>query len=334
MPITPLTSAGRLGVDLDLELWMKDESRGATYSHKDRLAAVAAAHALATQADVVVVSSSGNHGAAIAAACTRLSVQSVCLTIPEIAPPLRGLIEGSGGRLVALPRAELRWTLMDMAVAELGWYPASNFSNPPIGSNPYAIDGYKAIAWEIVQQLGSPPDWVVCPTGYGDLLYGMHKGFSEIQLADPSHQAPRMLAACTSTSLPDALRAGVDQPGYGRNHAPEAVSISVPTSTHQALTSVRRSDGAAQPVHTHEIQAARRTLSTHLGAFQELSSAASLAAVVAARRSGVIAPGQRVVFVATSTGLKDMPAPEATQHLLPIEPTLESLRRALSGSDP
>ena len=197
---TPLESIVRLGADLDIDLWMKDESHGPTYSHKDRLARVAAAHARETGAEVVVVSSSGNHGAAIASACTRLGITSVCLTVPEIAAPLRALIEGVGGQLVALPQPELRWALMRQAVAELGWYPASNFSDPPVGSNPYAVDGYKPIAWEIVEQLGASPDWVVCPTGYGDLVFGVFKGFCEIHATEPHLDCP----AC-SQRAPAAL---------------------------------------------------------------------------------------------------------------------------------
>lgn len=326
---TPLESIVRLGSDLDIDLWMKDESHGQTYSHKDRLARVAAAHARQSGAEVVVVSSSGNHGAAIASACTRLGMTSVCLTVPEIAAPLRALIEGVGGLLVALPRPELRWALMSKAVADLGWYPASNFSDPPVGSNPYAVDGYKPIAWEIVEQLGASPSWVVCPTGYGDLLFGVFKGFCEIRATEPTCRVPRMLAACTSSSLADAVQAAADQPSHARNLAPEALSIGVTTSTHQALAAVRRSDGSAQTVDAHEVIAARQLLSKHAGAFHELSSAAGLAAIISARRAGVISAGERVVFVATSTGLKDTAVSADDYQLVPIAPTLESLQRAL-----
>ena len=329
---TPLESIVRLGADLDIDLWMKDESHGPTYSHKDRLARVAAAHARETGAEVVVVSSSGNHGAAIASACTRLGITSVCLTVPEIAAPLRALIEGVGGQLVALPQPELRWALMRQAVAELGWYPASNFSDPPVGSNPYAVDGYKPIAWEIVEQLGASPDWVVCPTGYGDLVFGVFKGFCEIHATEATSRLPRMLAACTSSSLADAARAAADQPSPARNLAPEALSIGVTTSTHQALAAVRRSSGSAQTVDAYEVIAARQLLSKYAGAFHELSSAAGLAAIISARRAGVISAGERVVLVATSTGLKEKPVSADDSQLVPIAPTLESLQRALPNN--
>ncbi len=221
---------------------------------------------------------------------------------------------------------------MTQAVADLGWYPASNFYDPPIGSNPYAVDGYKPIAWEIVEQLGALPDWVVCPTGYGDLLFGVFKGFCEIHATEPTVRVPRMLAACTSSSLADAVKAAADQPSPARNLAPEALSIGVTTSTHQALAGVRRSNGWAQTVDKHEVIAARELLSKHAGAFHELSSAAGLAAIISARRAGVISAGERVVLVATSTGLKDEPVSANDSPLVPIEPTLESLRRALPSS--
>ena len=262
---TPLESIVRLGSDLDIDLWMKDESHGQTYSHKDRLARVAAAHARQSGAEVVVVSSSGNHGAAIASACTRLGITSVCLTVPEIAAPLRALIEGVGGLLVALPRPELRWALMSKAVADLGWYPASNFSDPPVGSNPYAVDGYKPIAWEIVEQLGASPSWSCAPPAMATFCSGSSR--ASARSAQPSRrvECPRMLAACTSSSRRTPYkRRRINHPTRAVL-APEALSIGVTTSTHQALAAVRRSDGSAQTVDAHEVIAARHSVQTCRG---------------------------------------------------------------------
>lgn len=324
-PPTPLERLNRLGADLGIELWMKDETRGATGSHKDRLAAVAARHAAVTDAEVVVVSSSGNHGAAISSACTRIGMHSVCLTFPGISPALRRMIEGVGGTLVAVAQPEERWTLMRQAVAERGWYPASNFHDPPIGSNPFAVDGYTTIAWELAAQLGTPPDWVVCPTCYGDLLFGMFRGLAAVCGAGVWPRVPRLLAACTSDSLAAALRTGADQPQESENRAPEAVSIGLTRSTHQALAALRRSDGTAQTVGTKEILTARRRLSRREGSYQELASAAGLAAVDAARSSGAITAGEHVVLIATSTGLKDPPGTGTETPLLTIAPTVDAL---------
>lgn len=65
---TPLLQLPRLGTGLGVgRLLLKDESRGPTWSWKDRLAATAVSKAAASGADTVIVSTTGNHGAAVAA---------------------------------------------------------------------------------------------------------------------------------------------------------------------------------------------------------------------------------------------------------------------------
>jgi threonine synthase len=48
---------------------------------------------------------------------------------------------------------------------------------PPVGSNPWGVEGYKTIASEIAEDLGfTAPDAVVVPSAYSDGLYGIWKG--------------------------------------------------------------------------------------------------------------------------------------------------------------
>jgi threonine synthase len=61
---TPLVHLERLGRRLGVpKLYAKDESQNPTWSYKDRLCAVAVAHAVAIGARVITISSTGNHGA-------------------------------------------------------------------------------------------------------------------------------------------------------------------------------------------------------------------------------------------------------------------------------
>ena len=216
------------------------------------------AHAQTLGAEVIVASSSGNHGAAIASAASRAGLTSVIFTLASIAPPMRAAIEGAGGVLVPLERAEDRWTMMRAAVREAGWYPASNFHEPPIGSNPYGIDGYKEIAWEIVRRLGDAPDWVVVPVGYGDGIAGIVRGFAEAVTAGLATRVPAALAAVTSDALPDALARGADQAVTHPVLAPQALSITGGFATYQALDAVRSTGGAARTVDDAAALAARR----------------------------------------------------------------------------
>ena len=69
---TPLVRLGRLGAELGLRnLYAKVEGTNPTGSHKDRLAALAAATARELGAEVVTGASTGNNGAALAAYSAR-----------------------------------------------------------------------------------------------------------------------------------------------------------------------------------------------------------------------------------------------------------------------
>lgn len=324
VPSTPLRELRALD-----RTWIKDERGGPTWSYKDRLARSAVDDAAAIGARVIVVSSSGNHGAAIAGAASARGLASVVLTTPAIAPAMRRTIVGCGGRLVALPRAEDRWTVMREAVAALGWYPASNFWDPPIGSNPFAVDGYAAIAHEIAAQLGAAPDWVVVPVGYGDGIAGIARGFGNLAADGRIVRAPRMLAAVTSASLPDALAAGRDQPRPAPVAAPSALSIACPQSTFQALDAVRGSAGTACVVDDAEAFAARAALGRE-GVFAELSSAVAYGALARARRDGTVAERETAVVVLTSPGLNDPVLPgDPAGELDAVAPELDRVLAAL-----
>ena len=222
--------------------------------------------------------------------------------------------------------------MMREAVRERGWYPASNFHDPPIGSSPFAVEGYKQIAPEIVDQLGAVPDWVVVPVGYGDGLAGIARGFAELHASGAIERVPRMLAAETSGSLVEALESGRDQPVSHSVKAPSALSIMCPQATYQALDAVRSSSGAAVLVDEEQALVARRRLGALEGAFHELSSAVTYAAILHARRSGLIGAGELVVAVATSPGLKDQVLPdEDAEAIEAIPPTLAALDAALAS---
>ena len=46
--------------------------------------------------------------------------------------------------------------------------------------NPFRIEGQKTVAFEIVEQLGGVPDYVVLPVGNGGNISAAWKGFNEL----------------------------------------------------------------------------------------------------------------------------------------------------------
>src|SRR6185369_6441392 len=141
---TPLVHLERLGRRLGLpRLYAKEESQNPTWSYKDRLCATAVTHAVEIGARVITISSTGNHGASTAAYAARAGVPCVIFTVASVPDTMKTLMQAYGAAVVECPTSEARWDLMRQGVERLGWYPTSGFIAPPVGSNPWGVEGYK-----------------------------------------------------------------------------------------------------------------------------------------------------------------------------------------------
>ncbi|WP_219463930.1 threonine synthase [Nonomuraea rhizosphaerae] len=328
---TPLVRQWRLGERIGLpRLYVKNESANPTWSYKDRLAAVAVTRAQQAGADTVVVSTSGNHGAAVAAYAAAAGLRCVALTTTSVPEVMRTLMQSYGADVVALPDSGARWTLMRQAVREHGWTPMSNHHAPPIGSNPFGVDGYKTIAYEIARDLGRAPDVVVVPAAYGDGLTGITRGFADLLGLGVITALPRMVAVEPLGSYADALRRRLATPGRMPAGPSLAFSTASPQGTYQGLESIRRTGGTAIAVADGETLEAVNTLARHEGLYMEAAAATGITALAGLVRDGVVGRDETAVLIMTSTGLKNAPAATAALPAVPIiEPDLGSLDRAL-----
>jgi threonine synthase len=316
---TPLVHLERLGKRLGLSrLLVKDESRNPTWSYKDRLCAVAVSHAVATGARVITISSTGNHGASTAAYAARAGLPCVIFTLASVPETMKTLMQAYGAAVVACPTSESRWQLMREGIERLGWYPTSGFVVPPIGSNPYGIEGYKTIAWEIAEDLGwTTPGVVVMPSAYSDGLYGVWKGWTELQALGLVKDVPRMIAAEPFGPLANALERGLEAPEVVPGGASVAFSIASRYGTWQGLAALKESGGEGVRITDEGLFEAQRALGREEGIFVEPSSATALTAVMQLAGRRALDPDQTIVVVLTSGGLKD---PGASRTWLPPVP--------------
>jgi threonine synthase len=316
---TPLIPLERLGRRLGLRrLLAKDESRNPTWSYKDRLCALAVSHAVECGARVITIASTGNHGAATAAYAARAGLPCVIFTLASVPDTMKTLMQAYGAAVVACPTPESRWALMREGVERLGWYPTGGFQSPPIGSNPWGVDGYKTIAYEIAEDLGwTAPDVVVVPSAYSDGLYGTWKGWEDLVALGLVKRPPRMVAAEPFGPLAAALERGLEVPEKVAGGPSAAFSIASPYGTYQGLAALKASGGAGVRVTDEGLFEAQRALAREEGVFAEPSSIASLTAVMQLRARKALDAEQAVVVVLSSTGLKD---PGAARTWLPAVP--------------
>ena len=320
---TPLVHLERLGRRLGLpRLYAKDESQNPTWSYKDRLCATAVTHAVETGARVITISSTGNHGASTAAYAARAGLPCVIFTLVSVPDTMKTLMQAYGAAVVACPTSESRWELMRQGIERFGWYPTSGFVMPPVGSNPWGVEGYKTIAYEVAEDLGwTAPDVVVVPSAYSDGLYGIWKGWTELQTLGLVKHAPRMIAAEPFGPLAHALERGLQAPEPVEAPAPSvAFSIASRYGTWQGLAALRASGGGGVRLTDEGVLEAQRALAREEGLYVEPSSAAALTAVMQLAARGGLDAEQTIVVVLTSGGLKD---PGASRTWLPPVPTAD-----------
>lgn len=331
---TPLVHLKKIGEEVGLsELYGKDESRNPTWSHKDRLSCVGVTKAKEVGADCIIVSSTGNQGISAAAYVAKAGLRCVILTANESPQVMKTLMQSYGAMVFQIPTGEERIKLVEACVRELGWFPLTGFGNPSKGANPYALDGYKSIAVEILQDLGDVPDKIIFPTAGGDSLVGTWKGFVDLLNMKRIDKLPTMIACEPFGPLTKSVAENSQIPLEVEKGTTVAFSIATTSCTYQALKTLYDSHGYGVVVKDPDMMRMQQRLAASEGIFAEPASAMSVAAAEILSLEGKIKPDEKVVAILTSTGLKE---PESAIEYLPklssLEPTLGALKRALKES--
>jgi threonine synthase len=245
---------------------------------------------------------------------------------------MKTLMQAYGAAVIACPTSESRWNLMREGIERFGWYPTSGYIAPPVGSNPFGVEGYKTLACEIAEDLDwRAPATVTVPSAYSDGVFGVWKGMRELHELGWIPSLPRMIAAEPFGPLAHALEQKLDVPEIVTGGDSVAFSIASRYGTVQGLIALRASHGAGVRITDEGVFEAQRALAREEGLFAEPSSVASVAAVMQLAARGELQRDAAHVVVITSSGLKDPgasrtwlpPVPEARGSFVDVVKTLE-----------
>ncbi len=332
---TPLYHLKRIGEKLGLSnLYMKDESKNPTMSQKDRMCSIIVTKALLAGAPGVTIASTGNQGASTAAYCAAAGIPCVIFTTPNVSSTMKTFMQVYGAYVFVTPTMLDRGVIMEKLVREMGFIPASGLMSPPIGSSCFGIDGYKTIAFEVYEQLGNQvPEWFIVPISYGDTLYGIYKGMSDLKEMGYISKLPKFVAAEVFGAVESTLSAQSEIPISQPGTPSIQTSIATGFTTYQTVKAVRETNGIARSSHDQEALKMQKLLAQTEGIYAEVSSVASLVVLSKLVEEGKITQDQKVVVLITSTGLKD---PDTTNLVLPkvpcIKPTLEDFKAEMKNS--
>jgi threonine synthase len=298
-------------------LWIKQESANPTGSHKDRMSPLAVARAVEAGARGILASSSGNAALSAAAYAAAAGLPCRVVVTPALTDAYRHVIARMGASFAVAPDSLSRWRVAARLVRDEGWFPLTNHLVPPVGSNPFGVEGYRTVACEIVEELGTAPDAVLVPTARGDLIWGIGVGFADLAAEGIIARVPRLVAVepIPRLSLVLAGRAGVAASFPGRT---DQFSTAGSTATDASLRAVQDSGGTAIHVPDDAAAAGRQALA-RLGLDAELCAGGAYAAAAMLRASGDLTEGETVVVILTAASARE-PAGPPLPPLAVMEP--------------
>lgn len=304
---TPLLASDALAawIGIDGPVWVKDESRNPTWSQKDRLNRCIVADAVARDATGVVVSSSGNHGASAAAHAARADLPCIVLTAPETPGPVLSFLRSYDTAVLTVEDWHVRQRAVDTIATDWGYVAASSRTATHTG-HPYGPEGYKPIAYELYSQLeGTVPGTVAIPTSFAEILFGVWKGFTELERLGLTTDTPAMVPCEPRARGPLATALATDEEFV--TVAPEetaAYSIRATQNSYRGVYTVTESGGFAATFTEPQVQEAQHRLGA-TGFWQEASGAGGLAGLYAAVNDDDRDLESPVVCLGTSSGFKD-----------------------------
>ncbi len=305
---TPVLKLPALAKELGVaKLYTKNEFQNPTGSHKDRMNPFITARASEAGYHTVTCASSGNEAASLAAYAAAEGLTCVNVSTKGIPLFWENASIASGAQLVLTDTPALRLEYQKKKMKD-GWYCATNLQDNPTSSSPFGIQGYKTIAFELYEELGTDlPNYIFIPTCRGDLLYGIYEGFQDLINEKFLDFMPHLVACEPFPRLELVLTKGHDYKEKFSGDSSYTSSIGGNTATYQSICALKGSNGFAVSAPDADIYQAVKSMGRH-GLFLETSSAIVYPCLQNALMSGLIASNDSVLFILTSNGYKNKQA--------------------------
>jgi len=300
---TPLIELRALG---HRQLWLKDEGQNPSGSFKDRGASVGFTRYRELGVTALALNSTGNASAAWALYAARAGIRCVSFLPVDGQESTRKQCSLAGGEIHFVEDWPNVGNLVARECKAHGWLNVSALREP------YRIEGKKTLAYEIAEQFDwRLPNTIVFPTGGGQGVLALYKGFQELRelgwITDPD---PKLVitqyAGCAPITKAFRENRETCEPWGAIDILSGGMKSPNPVSGPAILALLRRTRGTAVAVTNEEALAAESEMCRAEGVFICPEVATTLVGARKAIEAGVVAANDSVVLIGTATGLKSL----------------------------
>ncbi|MDH5181472.1 MAG: threonine synthase [Gammaproteobacteria bacterium] len=320
-PLIRLSNIPKL-LGKDVDIYVKYEGLNPTGSFKDRGMTMAVTKAVEEGSRAIICASTGNTSAAAAAYAARAGITAFVL-IPEGKIAMGKLAQAMMHGSVVI-QIKGNFDVGMELVKQVGETAPVTIVN---SINPYRLQGQKTAAFEILEELGSAPDYHCIPVGNAGNITAHWMGYTEYHQHGIVNDLPKMVGYQAAGSAPFMRGQMVDNP----ETVATAIRIGHPQSWDKAWVVQKESGGWFDECTDEVILAAQKLLAEKEGVFCEPASATSLAGAMMDIKSGKIPEGSKIVCTLTGHGLKDPDTAikQSTSPMLTVDATLEQVKKAI-----
>ncbi|MCS7366104.1 MAG: threonine synthase [archaeon GB-1867-035] len=305
-PYTPIIHLAKDFAFNFSNVFVKDDGRLPTATFKARGMSVAVSCLKELGVKRVVIPSAGNAAAALAAYGARGGME-VYTFMPKDVPlsTLRECAHMGANIFLVDGLISDAARLVSKFKDKYGWFDVST------NKQPYRFEGYKLMAFEIAEQFDwNPPDVIIFPTGGGEGVIGLWKGFSELVELGwiEENSIPRLVVVQSTGCAPivKAFRNGESEVAEAWREADTIAAglrVPKPYASYLILKAVKETNGYATAVSDEEILASMKALAKS-GLFVCPEAAATYASLPHLKDEDVLDGDDKILLYLTGSGLK------------------------------
>jgi threonine synthase len=317
-PYTPVLQLSFDSSTTSKNVYLKDDGRLPTGTFKARGMSVAVSKLKELGVRRVAMPSAGNAAAALAAYGVKAGIE-VCAVMPKDVPESNlkecvymgakvYLVDGLIGDAAEIVKKLSK---------NYGWFDIST------NKQPYRFEGYKVMAFEIAEQFGwDLPDNILFPTGGGEGVIGLWKGFKELIELGWTEKIPRLIVVQSSGCAP-LVKAYTDKEPEVKEAWKNAETIAAglrvphPYASYLVLRAIKETKGAAVAVDDKEIISSMKTF-FKMGIYACPEAASTLAASTKLASEGILDLNEKTLLYLTGNAMKYFDVMQIEKNGIPV----------------